>query len=1066
MKSECAAAGDVLRTCKPYALLLICLLTMVPLAKAQTESATLSGTVMDRSGAVVPAVEVHVTNSDTNVSVSTMTNNSGVYVVPSLKPGRYRLAVTKQGFKQVVVTDVVLNVQDAVSRNFTLDVGATSESITVTADELNINTTNATVSTVIDRNFAANLPLNGRSFQTLIQLTPGVVLTTTNFSNPGQFSVNGQRASSNYFTVDGVSANIGMNPSATLSQGASGAIPGVSITGGTNNLVSVDALQEFRIQTSTYAPEFGRTPGGQISVVTRSGSNDFHGNLFEYFRNEVLDSNDWFANRLGLPKAKLRQNDFGGTLGGPIVKNRMFFFASYEGQRLRLPETGISTVPSQATRQAASADVRPFLDAFPIPNGADLGNGQSEFNATFSNASSLNAASVRVDHRLSDKLSLFGRYNYAPSDLVQRGAGGFAGLSTSTSSKINTQTLTLGSTWLISTSLSNELRFNYSRNTAALRQGVDEFGGASTPADSILFPSPFSSENSQFTFSIFSLQRGAWTLGRNADNLQRQLNIVDGLSVQRGTHSLKFGIDYRRLSPRFKPQDYFLQVGFLDVPSVLAGNAFFIFKAAGRSGTVGLHDFGAYAQDSWRINSRLTLTYGLRWELEPPPSTTSGPDLFAVNSIEDAATLAIAPAGTPLWKTRYGNFAPRVGLAYQVSDKANFETVFRGGFGLFYDLATQQIGDAFFLGTFPFSASSFICCFGLPFPLTPDLQQPPAFEPLPSPLGNLASSDPQLELPYTLQWNIAMEQGLGSNQAISLTYIGAVGRRLLMTESLLFPNPNLVVVSLARNGATSDYHALQVQFQRRISKGLHALASYSWAHSIDSGSSSTGGAGDALFTRRLDSNINRGPSNFDVRHAFSAAISYDIPSPQRSHAVLHAVLGGWSLDNIIQARTATPVVVFDQRFRFVDTFAAVRPDVVPGVPFYLTDPSFAGGTRINPAAFQPPPLDPVTGFVVRQGTLSRNALRGFGAAQWDFAVRRQFNFSERWRLQFRAEFFNLLNHPNFGNPEGNLASPLFGQSTQMLGRSLGGATDPGVGFTPLYQVGGPRSIQLALKLEF
>src|SRR2546425_1400684 len=281
---------------------------------AQTETATISGTITDQSGAFVAGADVMVTNEDTNIVAHTRTNGAGVYNVPGLKPGRYKVAVEKEGFKQVVVRELTLNVQDVLNRNFSLQVGGTSETIQVEGNAANVNTIDATVSTVVDRHFAENLPMNGRSFQTLIELTPGVVLTASTPGSEGQFSVNGQRASANYWTVDGVSANIGVSSiNGLLGNGAGGALPGFSAQGGTNSLVSVDAMQEFRIQTSTYAPEFGRVPGGQISIVTRSGTNQFHGTAFDFLRNDLFDANDWFADFNKLPKPRERQNDFGGT---------------------------------------------------------------------------------------------------------------------------------------------------------------------------------------------------------------------------------------------------------------------------------------------------------------------------------------------------------------------------------------------------------------------------------------------------------------------------------------------------------------------------------------------------------------------------------------------------------------------------------------------------------------------------------------------------------------------------------------------------------------------------------
>ncbi len=289
-----------------------------------------------------------------------------------------------------------------------------------------VNTENATVSTVVDRQFAENLPMNGRSFQTLIQLTPGVVVVPTNVVDAGQFSVNGQRAASNYWMVDGVSANVGVSSGAVPGNGFGGTLASFSALGGTNSLVSVDAMQEFRIQTSTYAPEFGRTPGAQVSIATRSGTNQFHGTLFNYLRNDVLDANDWFADNAGLVKPKERQNDFGGTFGGPIFKSRTFFFFSYEGLRLRLPQIALSTVPDLAARQSAIAAMQPYLNAFPLPNGTDdAATGAAQFNASYSNAASLDAYSIRFDHKLNAAWSLFGRYNDSPSRIVGRNGAGF-----------------------------------------------------------------------------------------------------------------------------------------------------------------------------------------------------------------------------------------------------------------------------------------------------------------------------------------------------------------------------------------------------------------------------------------------------------------------------------------------------------------------------------------------------------------------------------------------------------------------------------------------------------------
>src|SRR5262245_6111188 len=312
-----------------FAFLLVVSFTHV--VRAQSTNASLTGRITDPSKALIVDAKVAAISADTNVRYETMTNGSGEYYLANLPPGPYRLEIEKSGFKKLIKPDVVLHVQDALEIDFEMILGSVSEIITVEGGAPLVNSESATVSTVIDRTFVESLPLNGRSFQTLIALTPGVVLTPTVFNDQGQFSVNGQRADANYFTVDGVSANFGVTGYVTLGQTAGGALPALSASGGTNSLVSVDAMQEFRIQTSSFAPEFGRTPGGQISIATRSGTNRLQGTLFDYFRDGSLDANDWFANLNGLPKPDARQNDFGAVLGGPIVKDRTFFFASYEG---------------------------------------------------------------------------------------------------------------------------------------------------------------------------------------------------------------------------------------------------------------------------------------------------------------------------------------------------------------------------------------------------------------------------------------------------------------------------------------------------------------------------------------------------------------------------------------------------------------------------------------------------------------------------------------------------------------------------------------------------------------
>ena len=1059
---------------------------------AQTELAHVSGRVTDQSGAVVADTEVEIRNVDTNLSTTVKTNQDGLYTFPSLRPGHYKLSARKPGFKTVTVTQFSLNAQDNVSRDFVLQVGSASESVTVTAETLNINTTDATVSTVVDRQFADNLPLNGRSFQSLIELTPGV-LPTGGEGNTDTFVVNGQRETSNYWTVDGVSANFGIGGNIGNPGGGLGGQTGAtSLSGGTNSLVSVDALEEFRIQTSTAAPDSGLTAGGQIAIVTRSGTNQFHGSIFNYLRNDVLDANDWFngyTNTPPLPKAEERQNDFGGTFGGPILKDRTFFFFSYEGLRLRLPQTELTQVPDLQARQDAIPAVQQFLNAYPFdPNQPDLGNGVAQFNTSFSNPSSLDAYSIRIDHRLNDKVTLFGRYNNSPSSIAQYGFGPGSGVALSQEGvqSQTIQTLTLGTTWTFSPSINDDFRFNYSRLNSTGASLSSNFGGA-TPITSAPLPNGYNLQNGNIGFQAGFTSNGYLDIGANEVSLQRQIEVVNNVAIQRGSHRLTLGVDYRRLSPRFAPDQYNQYVQFDDYPTTEDGVVGFAFTNQNIPATFLFRMFSVFAQDTWQPKPRLTLTYGLRWGVEVPPKTIEGPAFPALTNydLNNLSQIALAPAGTSPYQTSYRNFMPRLGVAYQLAQRNGAPlTVLRGGIGLYDDLAAGAAGNLVAYA-YPYTGYAFYDGSQLPvvypptggtFPLDPAYAAPPAIVPPGSAnSGLLLGFNPHFQTPYSLEWNVALQQEVGKQQTLTVSYVGAAGRRLVQT---IFPYNSPPAnypggIGLFDNGGSSSYNALQTQFQRQVSHGLQALASYTWAHSIDTGSTVFGQGGQGI-------NDNRGPSKFDIRNQFSAALTYDIPAYKPDRFV-GAVLSGWSLQSVIKAYSSAPVdVTINESQSFTQKPVYVRPDVLPGVPFYLYGSQYPGGKIINNTPDGPnlscvgpfcfPPTDG-NGNVLSQGNLPRNALRAFPASQWDFAVHRDFPIRESLKLQFRAELFNVLNHPNFAPPYSSLnlgfgSNAQFGYSLTTLGQYLGGNSSGGGALSPLYQFGAPRSIQLALKLSF
>ena len=1024
-------------------------LALSPSAFPQSPNGTISGLVVDPSGAVVVGAEILIENYATRLQYTAKTNAEGLYVVPNLPPGTYRLQVSEMGFKTVIKPDIVVHVQDALAINFTLPIGAASEIVTVQAGAPLINTENAAVSTVIDRKFVESLPLNGRSFNSLLQLTPGVVIAPSNNNggNPGQFSIAGQRTDANSFTVDGISANFGVSlgTNGYLGAAGTGSAQAFSALGGTSSLVSVEALREFRIETSSFAPEFGRQPGGQVVLSTRSGTNDFHGGAYEYFRNDVMDANNWFANRQGLPRAAERHSDFGGFLGGPLRTDKTFFFASYEGARLREPQTLPIQVPSAYARSYATSNapsLLPFLNAFPQPDSKTVAPGvyASQFTGNYSASASLNAGSIRVDHEFNGRFSIFGRFNEAPSLF----ASPTLSLSTLQTSEVDTRTVTVGVNMLLTPRIGNFLRGNYSRQIADTIAALTSFGGA-VPLNPSSMIGSLSAVNTFGDFSTVDLGGDDLQFGPTARNHARQWNFVDDLSLAVGTHQLKFGGDYRAIFTETIPfinlisfsansvQD-FLNSGQADLVALTSAKAEFLTQS-----------FSAYAQDTWKATPRLTLSYGLRWDLSPAPSPRGSTKFAVWENLNNPLSIALAPSGTSLWHTTYGNFAPRLGIAYRLSKTGDL--VVRAGAGIFYDLGVGNSANV--ASTFPNGAFQFTPSVTLPAtnlgPYVPAISLAP-------PYGGLVYAFSQgLKLPRSYQWNLALEKSFGGRDVLSLTYVGQSGRDLLREEGLVSPNSSFqpgTFFYLTQNDASSSYNALQLQYRRPVASRLQALLSYTWSHSLDNASDDTA----SEISKTVISNKNdRGPSDFDVRQSFSSALTYAIPEAAKAGTVSF-LTKEWSVETLIVARTGFP---FNAVLRTNGRIGAVfpRPNLVPGQPFWLSTPSAPGGKMLNAAAFSAPPVG-------QQGNEGRNDIPGFGLTQLDVSIGRRFPISERINLQFRADAFNLLNHPNFANPYGDIGlGQFFLQSPATLNNGLRG-------LNPLFQEGGPRSLQLSLRLSF
>jgi hypothetical protein len=1033
--------------------LIVLILAAAMAALAQSSDASLLGTVLDEGGAVIAGAKVELSDRSKGSRRETLTSGSGEFQLASLAASTYELQVSKDGFATTKIAGVVLNASGQRSVTVTLKVAARGETVTVTA-EVPLIATAPAVATSVDRKFIENQPLNGRTFQTLIALSPGVTATPAGLVDQGQFSVNGQRTGANYFTLDGVSANFGLPAATSPYEGSGGGVPSFSTQGGTAALASVDAVQEFTVQTSTYAPEYGRQPGAQVAIVTRSGTNEFHGSAFEYLRNDKLDANSWFGNANGLKRPALRQNDFGATLGGRIIRNKTFFFASYEGLRLIQPViSSPSRVPSLEARANATGMLKSILEAYPLPVAAPIPGSPAEtpYITSFSNPSNLDATSIRIDHALTSKISLFGRYSYAPSENRERGR--FATPSFVAVLPGRTRIATFGSTMIASPTVSNDLRLNWSQSYAAQIYEQDTFGGAKLLTNDLLFPSFADPKTSLYYLTIGGNDENTISPGAFSRNTQNQFNLVDTLSWSAGSHSFKFGFDYRRLAPSIGGRFY---SKVLTVPNITQLVTGIIPTADVRQVASYLepryNNFSLFAQDTWRLARRFTLTYGLRWEVNPAPSGDANTQPLTVRGLDNPKTATVAPRGERLYSATYANFAPRVGISWQpFRDR---DTVIRAGFGSFYDLGYAFTGSVYSPSNYPYSRTTTLTNVAINDPRLFGEAGPLNLNP---PYPRLFAYSDSYKLPYTLQYNVAIEQPLGRDNALSLTYVGANGRRLARIESLrsqVLQNPNFTRIDYVTNRASSDYNGLQVQFKRRFAHGLQALLAYTWSKSLDT-------ASDESITNlqapslKADPSADRGPSSFDIRHGFTGSASYAIPSLIRS-GLGRSIFSGFALDSVVRMRTAAPVNIVTGRDPLgLGLTNVARPNVVNGVPLYLYGGQYPGGKRINPAAF-----DGATPLAQGlQGNLGRNVLRGFGMSQVDLSLRRQFRVKERVTLDVRADSFNLFNTANFGNPSGTLTSTNFGLSTQLLSGGLGGQN-------PLFQVGGPRSHQFSLKVQF
>jgi hypothetical protein len=992
------------------ALVLVCLAVLAPL-RAQNYT-HVAGLILDASASTVPGALVTVINEETGFRRVTQSRPDGGYVVSSLQPGAYKITVRKAGFCTLIRFGVKLNQSQPARVDFKLVVGSVQETITVEGSTPLLNGEDASVGTLVSRDEIERLPLNGGGLLGLIQMAPGVVVTPATRGEAGQFTVAGQRPNANSFLVDGVSANSGVSGGGLPAQSTGAALPGMTAFGSLDSLVSRDALQEARVQTSTTVPEFGRLPGAQISLSSRSGSNEAHGSLFSGFRNEVLNANDWFANQHGDPRAPLKLEDFAATLGGPLRRDRTFFFLSYEGMRLSQPFVSRQAVPSLTARENAQPLVQPVLNLFPTPNGAELGNGLAEWTAGISRPSRLDMGGARIDQAITSHLTAFGRYSDSPSSTE-------FGSSTVNRLNLHSRGVTLALNLRARPDLIFDLRFNASSATANSRWKASD---PTSPA--ACFQLVGSSDSCGYLERLSIAGVGQVITGSEGQRSQSQYEVSHTARWDRGAHSILFGADYVRLGPVRRDANPSFSVIADNVAALAGSNNYWFANSPTVRASAVLKEVSVFGEDTWRATSRLTVTYGVRWEISPAPQS-SEPAYF----MDSLGNVAVSP-GRSIWQMRYANLAPRLGFAYRPTSGGR--TVIRAGGGFYFDsslsLATDLVNGGPLNATTYMSGRNGIFSTALRFGFPQDLR-----------------------LPLVKQWNFSVEHALDNHDVVSIGYVGSSGRDLIRREIGGLGSTTTDWWALATNHGSSDYHSLQAQYRRRMARGLEVLASYAWSHAIDNSSTDAGlyWAGSGLTPRQ-----DRASSDFDVRQALTAGFTYEVPSTAGS-----SLWRGWALDGMLHARTGFPINVANaEQFTGISFENVFRPDLIGGQPIWTTDPSAPGGRRINGGVFRAAPN-------AVQGTLGRNALNGFGTSQLDLALRREFLLGEKRTLQLRIEAFNALNQANFADPIRFLASPLFGQSNSMLNLMLGTGS-PGSGLAPIFQGGGARSLQIGLRFRF
>ena len=1085
-------------------------LCVTGLAFGQAVSGTILGTVTDGTGAIRPGAKVTVLNEGTGLTRTMPADQNGEYSFPSLPTGRYTVMAEVTGFRTLALSNIELGVDQRARIDLKLEIGTISETMTVEGKTPLVQTSSSELGTTVTHEQIEALPLNGRNFVNLTRTIPGVLrgIPGANIDGAGSlawrasasFSANGQRPRDNNFMLDGVDNNETWLQTVVI-------------------FPSVDSLDEFKMQTSTYSAEFGRSLGGVVNLQIKSGTNSFHGSLFEFHRDSAFDANNFFNNRAGRPKPEFKQNQFGGTLGGPVLKNKTFFFGSYQGHRETQGQTALSTVPSLAMRNGDFSELgrtiydpltgQPFPNntipadrfdpvavqilkqLYPEPNtaGSRQSNGQTINNYLINPIKTRkdNQIDSKVDQKLTDANRFFVRYSYQQTHRIQPAAlpHGDAGFTFGAGDgNIKAQGLAFNDTHVMSNHWLNEGRFGWT----SIKFFMTPIDYLTNPAKAVGLPginlNDVTSAMTQLSFQNIR------NLGANSNQPlitnQNDYSFADNVTWSKGKHTVKLGGTLVLRSREILNADTIVgnftfnnnmtsncagqpagcsinsATGF-DVASFMLGLTSGKTRALFDAGTYTEKrpEVGTYAQDDFRVSSKLTVNLGMRWDVYKPwveienrqSNFDESTGKFVVAS--DDAVIDGVKVGRYLQTYSKGDLGPRTGFAYDL--RGDGKTIVRGGFGIYWNFSPGGTSSSKAQNP-PFLQATALTptptAYGNNLLLKDGLPPPPGVDPNRPASGTTRSIfDINFRDAYARQWNINVQRGLMTNYMLEVAYVGSQGRNILIKGD---PNqappvvgvsdsninrpyatlaPALRSIGQVQSKGTLDYNGLLVKFQRRYANNFSFLNSYTYGKAIDLASDNDG---TVTLTNVYDPQYNRGPADYDITHTLSSSWVYELPWARSEW------YGGWQLAGILLLRGGLPLTV-TQTQGVLSTGTGNRPNRI------------CDGNISNPTIdhwFDTSCFVPPTDITGTYGDAGRGIIRGPGSFNIDASVIKNTTFG-KYHTEIRIEAFNVLNHPQFANPNTTIGNAAVGTISAMLSSpscSLCGTTE--------------RQVQIAAKVRF